>query len=97
MARWGGGPETYRALNGPRSPEKHEVLYTLQSIRNVRAKVDRSELETVRIARGLGLTWTEIATALGVTRQSAWERLHEMDVEPSFGFSELATPGRPTR
>jgi hypothetical protein len=23
--------------------------------------------------------WTEIATALGVTRQSAWERWHELD------------------
>jgi hypothetical protein len=79
MARWGGGPETYRALNGPRSADKPEVLYTLTSIRNVRSKVDQSELVTVRKARELGITWTEIATALGVTRQAAWERLHEMD------------------
>lgn len=65
--------------------EKGEVLYTLTSIRDVRAKVDRSELETVRIARQLGISWTEIATALGVTRQSAWERLREMDVETVAG------------
>jgi predicted DNA-binding protein (UPF0251 family) len=83
MARYGGGPVTYRALNGPRSSEKHEILYTLSSIREVRAKVDSSELETVRKARELGITWTEIATALGVSRQAAWERLHEMDVDTS--------------
>jgi hypothetical protein len=87
MARYGGGPETYRALNGPRSPEKHEVLRTLNAIREVRAKVDRSELVTVQTARQLGITWTEIATALGVTRQAAWERLREMDVDgaPTIG------------
>jgi hypothetical protein len=83
MARWGGGPETYRALNGPQNGEKGEVLYTLTSIRNIRAKVDRSELVTVQKARELGMSWTEIATALGVSRQAAWERLHEMDPAPS--------------
>jgi hypothetical protein len=25
------------------------------------------------------MSWTEIATALGVSRQAAWERLHEID------------------
>jgi hypothetical protein len=81
MARWGGGPETYRALNGPRSRTKPEVLQTFASIRNVRAKVDRSELITVRAARQLDMSWTEIAMALGVTRQAAWERFREMDLD----------------
>jgi hypothetical protein len=83
MARYGGGPETMRALNGPRSHEKHEVLRTLNSIREVRAKIDASELVTVRAARQFDITWTEIAAALGVSRQAAWERLHEMDVDGS--------------
>lgn len=30
-------------------------------------------------ARKAGLSWAEIATALGVTRQAAWERWHEID------------------
>jgi hypothetical protein len=47
-------------------------VYTLTCIREVRAKVDRSELVTVQKAREIGITWTEIATALGVTRQAAW-------------------------
>jgi hypothetical protein len=79
MARYGGGPVTYRALNGPRSREKSEVLRTLAAIREVRAKVNRSELVTARMARELGLTWTEIAAELGVSRQAAWERLREME------------------
>jgi hypothetical protein len=81
MARWGGGPETYRALNGPRSAERHEILYTLQCVRGVRGKVDRAELTAVRMARAAGVSWTEIAASLGVTRQAAWERWHELDVD----------------
>jgi predicted transcriptional regulator len=82
MARWGGGPQTYRALKGPMSDTKNEVVYTLSSIRETRAKVDRSEFVTVQKARRLGMTWTEIATALGVTRQAAWERLREAEESP---------------
>jgi hypothetical protein len=40
MARLGGGPETYRALNWPPEDTKHEVLKTLSSIRETHAKVD---------------------------------------------------------
>lgn len=60
---------------------KHELVYTLQCVRETRQKCDATELRTVREARGAGLTWTEIATALGVTRQSAWERLHELEAD----------------
>jgi DNA invertase Pin-like site-specific DNA recombinase len=58
---------------------KTELAYTLQCIREIRQKCDTTEVRTVQEARAAGLTWTEIATALGVTRQSAWERLHELD------------------
>lgn len=88
MARYSGGTTTHRALTGPRrtgsslsSEEawKQEVLLTLTSIQEIRQKCDRTELRTVREARKAGLSWTEIAIALGVTRQSAWERWHELD------------------
>jgi DNA invertase Pin-like site-specific DNA recombinase len=62
-------PETWAA----------ELRYTLQCIQEIRAKCDRTELQTVRQAREAGLSWTDIATSLGVTRQSAWERWHEVD------------------
>lgn len=87
MARYGGGPVTYRALTGARGwypdmPSQAwtaELRYTLQCIQEIRAKCDRTELQTVRQAREAGLSWTDIATSLGVTRQSAWERWHEVD------------------
>jgi hypothetical protein len=58
---------------------KGEVLTTLYAIQDVRQHCDSTELLTVRYARKAGLSWTEIAAALGVTRQSAWERWHEID------------------
>ena len=58
---------------------RHELLYTLRCVLEVRGKIDRTELETVRKARHEGISWTEIATALGVSRQAAWERWHELD------------------
>src|SRR5688572_11186044 len=88
MARYSGGPVTHRALTGPRTtggtrerPDawKRELLYTLQCVQEIRQKCDRTEFATVRQAREADMSWTEIATALGVTRQAAWERWHEID------------------
>ena len=56
-------------------------LYTLQCAREVRGKVDRGEPKAVRMAREAGVSWTEIAASLGVSRQAAWERWHEIDHE----------------
>jgi hypothetical protein len=38
-----------------------------------------AELVAVRTARRHGKSWREIATKLGVTRQSAWERWRDLD------------------
>lgn len=56
-----------------------EVVATLRAIQHVRQACDNTELLTVKYARKAGLSWAEIATALGVTRQAAWERWHEVD------------------
>ncbi len=88
MARYSGGPTVHRAMTGPRStgastssPQswKAEVTTTLGAIQQVRQTCDNTELRTVKYARKAGLSWAEIATALGVTRQAAWERWHEID------------------
>jgi len=68
---------------GSEIADKKELLYTLSCIRDVRAKIDANELQTARMARQSGITWSEIATALGVSRQAAWERLREMDADAS--------------
>ncbi|RAM38567.1 hypothetical protein DBZ45_04185 [Arthrobacter globiformis] len=54
-------------------------MLTLRCIQEVRQKCDQTELGTVRQARKAGLSWTEIAGALGVTSQSTWERWRELD------------------
>ena len=71
--RWTGA-----ALSNPQG-WKDEVITTLMAIQQVRQTCDHTEFATVKYARKAGLSWTEIAAALGVTRQSAWERLHEID------------------
>jgi DNA-binding XRE family transcriptional regulator len=51
--------------------------YPLEDLREARQERDRAEelvVELVGVCRGLGYTWERIASALGVTRQSAWER-----------------------
>lgn len=50
------------------------ALKALEDIRFVRALLDTSERNAVRTARSNGRSWTDIASALGVSRQSAWER-----------------------
>lgn len=55
------------------------MLHTLSCVQQVRATIDRNELATVKTAREAELSWTEIATALGISRQAAWERWHEID------------------
>ena len=49
----------------------------------MRRLLDQAELAAVRAARGRAKTWAEIATRLGVTRQSAWERWRDLDDEPA--------------
>ena len=51
-----------------------ELLATLPKVAAASAQVDRQLTIAVQSARARGLTWTKIGSALGMTRQSAWER-----------------------
>jgi hypothetical protein len=64
-------------------------LDSLSDIDVVRRMLDQAELAAVRAARLHGKSWAEIATHLGVTRQSAWERWRDLDDSPRGGESEL--------
>src|SRR5271156_1966408 len=57
-------------------------LDALSDIGVVRRILDQAELAAVRAARAHGKSWAEIATHLGVTRQSAWERWRDLDDSP---------------
>ncbi len=74
---------------GPRTGD--EALTALADIGAVRRLLDQWELGAVRIARRRDKSWAEIATYLGVTRQSAWERWRDLDSEPERGTSSGRT------
>lgn len=67
-----------------------EALDALSDIDQLRALLNQAELVAVREARRGGRTWTEIATRLGITRQSAWERWRDLDDAPA-PVTEAAT------
>ncbi len=51
-----------------------ELLATLPRVAAVSRQVEGELAEAVAEARARGITWTRIGAALGMTRQSAWER-----------------------
>lgn len=60
-----------------------DALKALSDIGVVRRLLDEAELQAVQVARRERRSWAEIATRLGVTRQSAWERWRDVDDEPA--------------
>jgi PASTA domain/Homeodomain-like domain len=83
---WDQGQQAWRRLaaNGGR-PRDDDGLDALSDIGLVRRMLDQAELAAVRAARVHGKSWAEIATHLGVTRQSAWERWRDLDDSPDAG------------
>lgn len=59
-----------------------DPLDALSDVTTLRRQLDLAELEAVRGARRARRSWTEIATRLGMTRQSAWEKWRDLDEEP---------------
>ncbi len=74
------GRAAWERLAGRR---RADALDALSDIGELRRLLDRAELEAVRNARADRRSWAEIATRLGVTRQSAWERWRDLDAEPA--------------
>jgi hypothetical protein len=66
----------------------------LEDIGVVRRLLDQAELVAVRTARRHGKSWAEIATRLGVSRQSAWERWRDIDDETETTGTGHSTPVR---
>lgn len=101
---WQDGRRAWERLNGwhqdspeatPGHPDDGDgALTALADIGRVRHLLDQAELVAVRTARRHGKSWTEIATKLGVTRQSAWERWRDLD-EPA-GVQPRQPPSPPS-
>jgi hypothetical protein len=91
--RWHEGRRIWSRLNGwhqddasatPGHPDDGaSALDALADVGYLRHLLDQVELSAVRTARRHGRSWAEIATKLGVSRQSAWERWRDLDGEPA--------------
>ncbi len=68
------GPTAPRLLPWDRTDSLQVTLANLPNVARAQAQVEESLLGWVRRARKLGATWAQIGEALGITRQSAWER-----------------------
>jgi hypothetical protein len=80
---WFSDPSTRRS-NSPAGQDDREgdgALKALLDVALLRHLLDQAELVAVRSARRQRKSWSEIATKLGVTRQSAWERWRDLDEE----------------
>jgi hypothetical protein len=51
-----------------------QILASLPRVAAAGAQVEANLIAWVRRARALGATWARVGEALGMTRQSAWER-----------------------
>jgi hypothetical protein len=91
---WPEGQEAWGRLAGWHrdAPGGDVALTALADIGVLRRLLDQVEFEVVRAARREGRSWSEIAIRLGVTRQSAWERLRDVDdaAPPSPGAAAFA-------
>lgn len=86
---WQDGRRAWERLNGwhqdaptarPGHPDDGDgALSALADVCRVRHLLDQAELVAVKTARRHNKSWAEIATKLGVTRQSAWERWRDLD------------------
>lgn len=93
---WQAGRKAWERLAGwlRDEPSAHPdtgdaAVDALDDIGVVRRLLDQAELVAVRTARRHGKSWAEIATRLGVSRQSAWERWRDVDDET--GTAEMPT------
>ncbi|BEP15002.1 hypothetical protein acdb102_33130 [Acidothermaceae bacterium B102] len=86
---WNEGRRAWERLNGwhhdgPTHADSGDgALTALADVGLIRQLLGQAELVAVRTARRHGKSWAEIATQLGVTRQSAWERWRDLDETPA--------------
>ncbi len=77
---------------GRPADDGERALATLADVGMVRRLLDEVELTAVRAGRQHGRSWAEIATKLGVSRQSAWERWRELDGPQREDLTAVSEP-----
>jgi hypothetical protein len=73
------GSAQERVTNWEQNLSDDDLLSHLPRVAAASAQVEQHLTAWVRQARSRGITWTRIGEALGMTRQSAWERFSGED------------------
>lgn len=74
QSAWRDGQQAWERLARRTDPTD-----ALGDVRLVRRLLDEKERDLVILARREDRPWSEIGAALGISRQAAWERWHEVD------------------
>lgn len=69
-----GTPVHVKVTVGISGDWRAEPIKVINGITEGIRSLDSTLAEAVRLARKQGVTWAEIGSALGVSRQAAWER-----------------------
>jgi hypothetical protein len=85
----------HRQDHRPDHGDADRALDALDDISVMRRVLEQAELAAVRTARRAGKSWAEIATMLGVSRQSAWERWRDLDENEGAPTSPPTRTGPP--
>jgi ClpX C4-type zinc finger len=67
-------PQGVVRMQEVQQPTDEELLALLPKVSSAIAQPERQLALLVHMARARGITWARIGAALGMTRQSAWER-----------------------
>ena len=86
--RWAEAGRVWERVRRWLADREDGALDALGDVAALRRLLDEAELSAVRAARAAGRSWAEIATMLGVTRQSAWEKWRDLD-EPSATEAQM--------
>jgi hypothetical protein len=96
-SEWQDGRRAWRRLESldrgdEEAPDGQAALVVLGDVGLLRQLLDDAEAAGVSAARAGGRSWSEIAAALGVSRQAVWERWRALDASPT-GTTTGAVPG----
>jgi hypothetical protein len=86
-SEWHEGRRAWRNLasllrDDEEAPDGEAALVVLGDVGLLRQLLEAAEAAGVSAARASGRSWSEIAAALGVSRQAVWERWHALDTAP---------------
>ena len=101
-SRWQDGRRAWARLNtwylrfkSPGSypvPPAQDAAKALADVALTRKLLEELELNLVRTARQGQVSWAEIATHLGISRQTAWEKWRDLDDETAETPDETPEP-----